>query len=670
MSLAYTAEYLKLHGRGPDDQLVHMSSKELHGLQKLAKASGGSLTTNPHTGLPEAGFLDSILPTVIGVGLDIATGGALTPLEIGLGVGGLNTLMTGNLGQGLMAGLGAYGGAGLSGALGSMGATAANAATSAAAQGTATAAGEEAVAQATSQGITNQASLDAIRQQAIEEAGNASGTAAAPTSTSSISQGIKQLGQPGGLSSLSDTLTSQTPYAKAGLLSAGLGALSPNAFGATTVPGSNQQSNPMNLSTISPNFKGYVPPQPNPYYKAQYTDYTQNPYMPRTMAEGGLAMGGMPNQMYPQSQQEHTIFADPKQLPTSAMAVRNFEPATNPMTGDTTQAMAAGGKVKHFDGGGGVQGGGQMHLDVPISVGGGGGGGGDQGGFAGYGGGQSGDGGGPGYMQSPAQSLGGKGGMALQQQMQQPLQQQMQQQPAQGFGNKGGSGMSVESQFPGQMGGAGNVYAQPFMQMQQMLQGLGQGQGNAYAQQPGFIGNPIGPNINMAEGGKVPGYSAGHLARTPSMPDTGEFYDTNISTRNLPADKASVALLKQRAKQAGIALADLPKTSIQQLGGDFSDTGAHGGIATLGSYSDGGRLLKGPGDGMSDDIPAQIGKHQPARLADGEFVVPADVVSHLGNGSTDAGAKKLYSMMDKIRKARTGKKAQGKQINADKFLPK
>lgn len=94
-----------------------------------------------------------------------------------------------------------------------------------------------------------------------------------------------------------------------------------------------------------------------------------------------------------------------------------------------------------------------------------------------------------------------------------------------------------------------------------------------------------------------------------------------------------------------------------------------GGISTLGSYSDGGRLLKGPGDGMSDSIPAKIGKKQEARLAEGEFVVPADVVSGLGNGSTDAGAKHLYKMMDKVRHARTGRKAQGKQIKAEKYLP-
>jgi len=91
--------------------------------------------------------------------------------------------------------------------------------------------------------------------------------------------------------------------------------------------------------------------------------------------------------------------------------------------------------------------------------------------------------------------------------------------------------------------------------------------------------------------------------------------------------------------------------------------------SNLGGYSDGGRLLKGPGDGMSDDIPASIAQKQPARLADGEFVVPADVVSHLGNGSTDAGAKHLYAMMDNVRKARTGHTKQGKQIKAGKYLP-
>jgi hypothetical protein len=96
---------------------------------------------------------------------------------------------------------------------------------------------------------------------------------------------------------------------------------------------------------------------------------------------------------------------------------------------------------------------------------------------------------------------------------------------------------------------------------------------------------------------------------------------------------------------------------------------AEGGISSLGSYSDGGRMLKGPGDGMSDSIPASIAGRRPARLATEEFVVPADVVSHLGNGSSDAGAKQLYAMMDRVRSARTGTKKQGRQIRPQSMMP-
>jgi hypothetical protein len=99
---------------------------------------------------------------------------------------------------------------------------------------------------------------------------------------------------------------------------------------------------------------------------------------------------------------------------------------------------------------------------------------------------------------------------------------------------------------------------------------------------------------------------------------------------------------------------------------------AAGGIADLGGYSDGGRLLKGPGDGVSDDIPAVIGNRQPARLADGEFVIPARIVSELGNGSTDAGARKLYAMMDRIQKARrksVGKNRVAVNTRSEKHLP-
>ena len=139
--------------------------------------------------------------------------------------------------------------------------------------------------------------------------------------------------------------------------------------------------------------------------------------------------------------------------------------------------------------------------------------------------------------------------------------------------------------------------------------------------------------------------------------------DWEAKKRKEEEDKGAEAQAMKEAKAA--AMYNQMASGNPQAGGGM----AHGGIADLGSYSDGGRLLRGPGDGMSDNIPASIGGKQPARLADGEFVVPADVVSHLGNGSTDAGAKTLYSMMDKVRKARTGNKKQGKEINPDKYIP-
>ena len=106
--------------------------------------------------------------------------------------------------------------------------------------------------------------------------------------------------------------------------------------------------------------------------------------------------------------------------------------------------------------------------------------------------------------------------------------------------------------------------------------------------------------------------------------------------------------------------------------GGLMSSYADGGLSSLGNYSDGGQLLRGPGDGVSDDIPAQIGAKQPARLADGEFVVPARTVSELGNGSTDAGARQLYKMMDRVQSARKKSIGKGKvavDSKAHRMLP-
>lgn len=94
-----------------------------------------------------------------------------------------------------------------------------------------------------------------------------------------------------------------------------------------------------------------------------------------------------------------------------------------------------------------------------------------------------------------------------------------------------------------------------------------------------------------------------------------------------------------------------------------------GGITSLGAYANGGRVIEGPGDGMSDSVPASLEGRRPAALSDGEFVIAADVVSGLGNGSSRAGAARLYSFMDRVRRARTGTEKQGKQIDADRMMP-
>jgi hypothetical protein len=131
--------------------------------------------------------------------------------------------------------------------------------------------------------------------------------------------------------------------------------------------------------------------------------------------------------------------------------------------------------------------------------------------------------------------------------------------------------------------------------------------------------------------------------------------------------------LKPGQTPTGIATVPASTAPAESVAAPVEDmsykTFASGGIANLGSYSDGGRLLRGPGDGVSDSILATIGKDQPARLADGEFVIPARIVSELGNGSTEAGARKLYAMMDRIKKARSKAKNIAADTKSDKHLP-
>jgi hypothetical protein len=138
---------------------------------------------------------------------------------------------------------------------------------------------------------------------------------------------------------------------------------------------------------------------------------------------------------------------------------------------------------------------------------------------------------------------------------------------------------------------------------------------------------------------------------------------------------AAMAEHARLGKKTKVPVVEMPKTNLGDIDNymDIPIEAAKGGIMHgLGGYSDGGRLLRGPGDGVSDSIPAVIGKRQPARLADGEFVIPARIVSELGNGSTEAGARKLYAMMERVqatRKKSIGKKKVAVNSKADKHLP-
>lgn len=149
-----------------------------------------------------------------------------------------------------------------------------------------------------------------------------------------------------------------------------------------------------------------------------------------------------------------------------------------------------------------------------------------------------------------------------------------------------------------------------------------------------------------------------------------------ISQAEYARQKARIDAARRRAEQAvrdnpyrfaiGGEISDEYKLETPELGGKSPDQRNVFGLAAGGMPP---RYIQGPGDGMSDSVKARIGGIQEARLADGEFVIPADVVSHLGNGSSKAGASQLYSMMDRVRKARTGTTKQGKEIKPTKMMP-
>jgi len=478
MSLALAARHLASQGRNRDTELVHMSRPEVAGLQALARQHGGNLTRNPTTGLVEAGFLDSILPTVAGAGLSMAFP-ELTPLmSAGIVGGGTALLSGGNLQKGLMAGLGAYGGAGIG--------------------------------------------------QALMSSGAESLAGAAPV--------LEQ--------------------------------------GASVVP------TPVAPSTAS-GFGGVG------------TDAAimQNPTLP-SQATGFGGVG------------------------TDA-AVGRAGLALPPATTQNVAASNALGQAA------------AAPTPAALAV--------EQA-----------------AMRSPAEQYA---------------------QSAQEYASKYANAMQ---QTPGAT-------------MLQGVKNLGQTGGlSALATRMGgnmdalkYAGAAVAPALMDMTSSEIPSHTAAtDYANTIRPYKFSQYHNPNAPinsqtpyfTQTMTPQTPYVAPYAGGGMAKGPARGESLRGTMGQLRGvEHLMSYANGGMSNLGSYSDGGQLLRGPGDGVSDDIPAQIGQQQPARLAEGEFVVPARIVSELGNGSTNAGAKRLYAMLNRIQAGRAqtmgGKNAYANDTNAERHLP-
>jgi hypothetical protein len=601
MSLQLAAQHLSSHGRGQDSTLVHMSPREVSSLNALAQAHGGHLTTNPHTGLPEAGFLEAILPMAIGalagpaglaLGAETALGSAGTAALIG---GGLTYAMTGSLSKGLMAGLGAYGGAGLGEGLLKSGtdAAVASAPEVAAAQQNAAAQMEKFYNPTTQ--VLDKGGLEAIQKASADTAAAqaAARTSAAPDFMSKLQamgKGIGSLGESGGISNLYSNLGG-SPMS---LLKTVGSAAAPAISGVMTPKQQNQPSatdanmgqrygfsmsptsgQPQQAQTGQnpPGTPQTTTPFPTPdlygreqrYFAPSYTKLTpEQAKSTYGYADGGVANEDQPTetpavQMFKQMQAQRAAQPQAPQIDANAQ----FNQYAKQTLGAPNQLQAPPATDP---------------TTVPTPN-----------GF--------------GYMYNPvAQKYTQVQGAPSVTSDSTGADFSIENRPVVGYTS---TGEKIYGEQSGGFGGIGNIMR-------------GHAAGGSISEQ------------HMARGGSL----HGALRPPPAFFQNGKYSF-------------------HPAKM-------------------YADGGASQDEYNLGGYSDGGRLLRGPGDGVSDSIPATIGYKQPARLADGEFVVPARIVSELGNGSTEAGARKLYAMMDRVQSARSktvGKGKVAKNSRAEKYLP-
>jgi len=565
MSLQLAAKHLAAHGRGKDTELIHMDKGEIASLQKLAQAHGQTLTINPHTGLPEAGLLSAMLPMILGAGLAAATGGS--SLLIGAGIGGLQAMRTGSLQKGIMAGLGAYGGAGLAGSLGAAGAGSTMAV--------------EGAVPATP--VVNPAGITSAPASNVIDVSGSSLANATPVSGGL--SGSSMVSQP-----LSPMTNYTDPYANAGFEGSGMPPAQPPAppVEKMAFPGEGESYTvkPNDFSTMSPSERLSAIGRGASFENAG-NFIADNP---KTAAGAALSVAaGMqkdPTKVEPDRDmgQRYSYSAE-KTNPLPAPDVPSYEDMLTKQgnfgrqqqyfTPSYTPISASAAKdLYHFAAGGPVE---QMSNNAAIGA-------------------------------NTMYPMANMATSAFSTPYQTPHSTNM-----------------MSAMAPSGGGTVDAMSGEPNMQGTRLAGG---GIGRSDFDVPDD--QPVGPLGQLLRG----------LRTKQADANPGLKYAYN------PDDQQYVQ---------------------QQATGGLSD--AH---YNLGGYSDGGRLLRGPVDGVSDSIPAVIGKKQPARLADGEFVVPARIVSELGNGSTEAGARKLYAMMNRIqasRKNTVGKDKVAKNNRADKYLP-
>ena len=655
MSLQLAAQHLASRGRGPDTQLVHMAPNEVAGLHALALAHGGKLTINPDTGLPEAGFLKNILPMLIGAGLTVATGGAAAPWMIGLGMGGLETLRTGDLSKGLMAGLGAYGGAGLGAGLMGAGATTADATASAlGVPGAATGAGSQAAMLAAQNQGFGQAGLEALGSSAGYASGAAPVVQSGMQSLGAGAQGLlSEQGRSAALSSMGGGMNA----AKYGLAAASpLMQQDPREFPEDKGSG----PNPYNYRFI----RGEANPFPTPDPTGAGRLYFPNARYERLgLAEGGPvesmsnanALGA--NTGFPMANIHQGAYAVPYQQPISSSVIsgRGDSPV-DPYTGE--ERLAKGGILALAEGGdfAGVQeyidgstnaaevAERERRKDIAAS---------------GYGGGSE-----PAaptgwslmspaeqaafYADNPTMAAITQAGQALF-----GMTTLGQLQAALDPGLVASQSMIAKGVDPASM--TAQAIANAAMAQNADNQAVDAANaGLAVADAVGMSGMGTG-TVGLGEG-------TGGVTAADGVGSSGMGGGTAGGDGGPSGDGSG------GEARGGL----MPSRRYRMANGGMFPTYATGGISHLGDYSDGGRLLRGPGDGVSDSIPATIANKRPARLADGEFVIPARIVSELGNGSTDAGARKLYAMMDRIQKNRSKTVGKGKvavNSKAERMMP-